>query len=213
MCWWQQESYTGQLEQTPYEKGQPLKPTDTGSWCKRQDATPKREEEEGEKRKGKKGGSSHVFTVSQSLWPARWIRMIGPLPRKPGRWRDCQERKRVLLFSHSVVSDSLWPHGLQHSRLPFTISRSLLKFMSIESATPSSHLVLCHPLLLLPYEQTKPLWLSWLSLKISSVDDLRSPALNIRKRYSIFVSVTEFKKVLDVLFPLLYRYIFSWFFL
>ena len=23
-----------------------------------------------------------------------------------------------LLFSHSVVSDSLWPHGLQHSRLP-----------------------------------------------------------------------------------------------
>ena len=118
MCWWQQESYTGQLEQTPYEKGQPLKPTDTGSWCKRQDATPKREEEEGEKRKGKKGGSSHVFTVSQSLWPARWIRMIGPLPRKPGRWRDCQERKRVLLFSHSVVSDSLWPHGLQHSRLP-----------------------------------------------------------------------------------------------
>ena len=23
-----------------------------------------------------------------------------------------------LLFSHSVVSDSLWPHGLQHARLP-----------------------------------------------------------------------------------------------
>ena len=105
-----------------------------------------------------------------------------------------------------------WTAALQAS-LSFTISQSLLKFMSIESATPSSHLVLCHPLLLLPYEQTKPLWLSWLSLKISSVDDLRSPALNIRKRYSIFVSVTEFKKVLDILFPLLYRYIFSWFFL
>ena len=24
----------------------------------------------------------------------------------------------LLLFSHSVVSDSLWPHGLQHTRLP-----------------------------------------------------------------------------------------------
>ena len=116
MCWWQQESYTGQLEQTPYEKRQPLKPTDTGSWCKQQDTTPKRKEEEGEKRE--KGGSSHVFTVSQSLWPARWIRMTGPPPRKPGRWRDWQERTRVLfLFSYSVVSDSLWPHGLQHTRL------------------------------------------------------------------------------------------------
>ena len=26
--------------------------------------------------------------------------------------------KWLLLFSHSVVSDSLWPHGLQHIRLP-----------------------------------------------------------------------------------------------
>ena len=24
----------------------------------------------------------------------------------------------LLLFSHSVMSDSLWPHGLQHTRLP-----------------------------------------------------------------------------------------------
>ena len=24
----------------------------------------------------------------------------------------------IVLFSHSVVSDSLWPHGLQHTRLP-----------------------------------------------------------------------------------------------
>ena len=32
----------------------------------------------------------------------------------------------------------------------FTISQSLLKFMSIESMMPSNHLILCHPLLLLP---------------------------------------------------------------
>ena len=32
----------------------------------------------------------------------------------------------------------------------FTISRSFLKLMSIESVMPSNHLTLCHPLLLLP---------------------------------------------------------------
>ena len=34
--------------------------------------------------------------------------------------------------------------------LSFTISWSLFKFMSIESVIPSNHLILCHPLLLLP---------------------------------------------------------------
>ena len=34
--------------------------------------------------------------------------------------------------------------------LAFTVSRSLLKLMSIESVMPSSHLILCHLLLLLP---------------------------------------------------------------
>ena len=28
------------------------------------------------------------------------------------------QKKLLLLFIHSVVSDSLWPHGLQHARLP-----------------------------------------------------------------------------------------------
>ena len=47
------------------------------------------------------------------------------------------------------MSDSLQPHGLQHTRLPFTNSQSLLKLMSIESMMPSNHLILCCPLLLL----------------------------------------------------------------
>ena len=34
--------------------------------------------------------------------------------------------------------------------LSITISWSLLKFMSIKSVMPSNHLILCHPLLLLP---------------------------------------------------------------
>ena len=55
-------------------------------------------------------------------------------------------------FSHSVMSDSLWPHGLQHARLSLSItnSQSLLKLKSIESVMPSNHLILCPPLLLLP---------------------------------------------------------------
>ena len=57
----------------------------------------------------------------------------------------------LLLFSHSVVSDSMWPHGLQHTRLPCpSLSQELLKPMSTVWMMPSSHLVLCHPLLLLP---------------------------------------------------------------
>ena len=34
--------------------------------------------------------------------------------------------------------------------LPVTVSCSLLKLMSIESVTPSNHLILCRPFLLLP---------------------------------------------------------------
>ena len=39
-------------------------------------------------------------------------------------------------------------HGLQHTQasLSITISQSLLKFMSIESVMPSSHIILCCPL-------------------------------------------------------------------
>ena len=51
-------------------------------------------------------------------------------------------------FSRSVVSDSLQPDG--QASLSITNSQSLLKLMSIESVMPSNHLILCHPLLLLP---------------------------------------------------------------
>ena len=38
----------------------------------------------------------------------------------------------------------------QQASLFFTISRSLLQLMCIESVMPSNHLILCHCLLLLP---------------------------------------------------------------
>ena len=54
-------------------------------------------------------------------------------------------------FSLSVVSDSVtpWTAARQES-LSITNSRSSLKLMSIESVMPSSHLILCRPLLLPP---------------------------------------------------------------
>ena len=56
-----------------------------------------------------------------------------------------------MLFSHSVVSASVtpWPAAHQAS-LSFTISWSLFKLMFIELVMPYNHLILCHPLLLLP---------------------------------------------------------------
>ena len=48
-------------------------------------------------------------------------------------------------FSHSVVSDSLQPHESQHARPPCPSPTPGV----IESVMPSSHLILCRPLLLL----------------------------------------------------------------
>ena len=56
-------------------------------------------------------------------------------------------------FSRSVVSDSLRPHELHAARqasLSITNSRSSRKLTSTESVMPSSHLILCRPLLFLP---------------------------------------------------------------
>ena len=55
----------------------------------------------------------------------------------------------VQLLSHVWLSATSWTAERQPS-LFVTSSQSLLKFMSIESVIPSNHLILCHPLLLLP---------------------------------------------------------------
>ena len=58
---------------------------------------------------------------------------------------------RSVHFSSSVMSDSVTPWTTaRRASLSITNSRSLLKLMSIESVMPSSHLILCCPLLLLP---------------------------------------------------------------
>ena len=57
--------------------------------------------------------------------------------------------KYVKSLSRVQLSVTPWTAAFQAS-LSFTVSWSLLKLMSIESVMPSNHLVLCHPLLLLP---------------------------------------------------------------
>ena len=54
--------------------------------------------------------------------------------------------------SSSVMSDSLRPHALHHTRLPSPSPTpgTYSKLMSITSVTPSNHLILCRPLLLPP---------------------------------------------------------------
>ena len=52
-------------------------------------------------------------------------------------------------LSHVQLFVTLWTAACWAS-LSITNSQSLLKLMSIESVMPSSHLILCHPLLLLP---------------------------------------------------------------
>ena len=59
--------------------------------------------------------------------------------------------RAAVQFSHSVMSDSVTPWTAAHqASLSITNSQSLPKLMSIESVMPSNHLILCHPLLLLP---------------------------------------------------------------
>ena len=96
-----------------------------------------------------------------------------------------------LVLTHSSVQSlscvwlfaTPWIAARQAS-LPITNSWSLLKFMSIESVMPSNHLILRHPLLLLPsifhgirvFSSESVLCIRWLmywsfSLKISSYNE------------------------------------------
>ena len=59
----------------------------------------------------------------------------------------------LVQFSHSVVSNSLWPHGWTatcQASLSIINFQSLFKLMSIKSVMPSNHLIFCHLLLFPP---------------------------------------------------------------
>ena len=80
-----------------------------------------------------------VMTNLDSILKSRDI----TLPTKVYQFSPVQLLSRVRLFA------TPWTAACQAS-LSITNSQSLLKLMSIESVIPSNHLILCHPLLLLP---------------------------------------------------------------
>ena len=61
----------------------------------------------------------------------------------------CFQFSSVQLLSHVWLFATPWTAARQAS-LSITNSLSLLKLISIESVMPSNHLILCHPLLLMP---------------------------------------------------------------
>ena len=75
-----------------------------------------------------------------------WLRLL-PFPCsfacRCSLWASSQSLSRVRLFV------TPWTAALQAS-LSIANSRSSLKLMSIKLVMPSNHLILCHPLLLLP---------------------------------------------------------------
>ena len=66
--------------------------------------------------------------------------------------KQTKRRISAVQFSRSVVSYSLRPHEPQHTRPPCPSPSPGVHSdsMFIESVMPSSHLILCRPLLLLP---------------------------------------------------------------
>ena len=94
----------------------------------------------------KAGGCPLPFLPSPASSPPPWL--VNALPQRlfrlvMGQFSSVQSLSRVRLFA------SPWITARQAS-LSITNSRSLLKLMSIESVMPSSYLILCRPLLLLP---------------------------------------------------------------
>ena len=91
---------------------------------------------------------TNTFTFHTLIWDHFWVNYMLPILLM-GRlvlvcqFSSVQSLSRVWLFV------TPWTTACQAS-LSLTNSRSLPKFMSIESVMSSSHLILCRPLLLLP---------------------------------------------------------------
>ena len=97
----------------------------------------------------KQSGFQHrnllISSVKEFLpWDDNVLRPV--LPMKITKWYQCSS---VQLLSHVQLFETPWIAARQAS-LSITNSQSSLRLTSIKSVMPSSHLILCHPLLLLP---------------------------------------------------------------
>ena len=112
-------------------------------------------------------------------------------------YNTVQSLSRVRLFATS------WTTAHQAS-LSVTNFWSLLKLVSIESVTPSSHLILCRPLLLLP--SVLP------SIRVFSKDSV----LRIRwPKYCTIQPVNKFTiwMLVSLLLPFCFKHLLTWFYI
>ena len=77
-------------------------------------------------------------------WEGKWLHSF-----MGETWTLTEVVVVVQSLTHVQLFATPWTAACLAS-LSFTISQSLLKHMSVESVMPSNHLILCHPLLLLP---------------------------------------------------------------
>ena len=86
-----------------------------------------------------------ISDTAPQISPSNFLPCI---PRKKGRLNSVQFSS-VQLLSHVWLFATPWIAAHQSS-LSITNSQSSAKLMSIKLVMPSSHLILCHPLLFLP---------------------------------------------------------------
>ena len=79
--------------------------------------------------------------------PLQYFGLENPMDR--GAWQAAVQFSSVQSLSCVQLFVTPWTAARQSS-LSFTISQSLLRLLFIELMMPSKHLILCHPLLLLP---------------------------------------------------------------
>ena len=99
--------------------------------------------------------SYFIMTSQNTLQPFKMILSIKltifVISREMGEKAEYKCTYIVVFQLLSCVQLFVTPWTAAHqASLSFTISQSLLKLMSIESVMSSSHLIFCHPLLLLP---------------------------------------------------------------
>ena len=88
--------------------------------------------------------ASAALPVPHTVWKVRWFLLH--------RWQKLRlhvQFSSVQSLSHVQLFVTPWTTACQ-AFLSITNSQSLFKLMSIELVTPSNHLTLCRPLLLLP---------------------------------------------------------------
>jgi len=97
---------------------------------------------------------SGIPKETKELYTENYKTLMKEIKDDINRWRDipCSWVSQFSQFSGSVMSDCLRPHEPRHARppCPSLTPGVYSNHMSIESVMPSSHLILCRPLLLLP---------------------------------------------------------------